>query len=92
MTRVTRVVVLLLLCVMLGGLGGCISYIRPSDAVLIDDHAGNVHAINPLIQADPAVPGYLKRWMAAEDDTWQWLSAWGHGKHPTATTRPAVQP
>ena len=74
--------------VMVGLLSGCVTYVRPSDRVLIHDFAGNAAEMFVRIDDDGNCPLYVKtwaggvaRWAVAVDDL-------AHGR-PGPTTAPS---
>ncbi len=60
---------------------GC-SFVLPSHANMIDEHAGNAKAISNLAKLDPNVPLAAKQWFAADANAWQYMSDWAHRRRP----------
>jgi hypothetical protein len=63
-------------------MSGC-TFVKPSDANLIDDHLGNAQAMNALVQADPSVPPAVKQWIQNDVYSWQWFADIAHRRTPT---------
>lgn len=72
----------LVMVLMLVLFAGC-TYIKPSDANLIDAHCGNAKAMNAKVQADPTASPAVKQWMQADAASWQWMSDIAHRRTPT---------
>lgn len=93
-----RCLVSVLLLAALLAAPGC-TVIMPSTANTIDQHLGNVQALNAKVQAAPTaaddnapLPAWAKKWWAAEVNSWQWISDIAHWREPTAATTATTQP
>ena len=65
---------------------GC-TFVRPSDASLLDTTASNARAFNTKVQARADVPADVKTWLGADADQWSFFASWANGRAP-ATTQP----
>lgn len=83
-----KVMILLVLCLLVAGMTGCMSYVTAGDRAVI--HANYLNAVDTSVkvQTDPACPQYARDWWRDEAKTWTALDAWSRGvKFPT--TAPA---
>lgn len=61
--------------------GGCV-VVRPSDAQLLDQQAGNAAAINAKVQGDATVAPELRSWWASDATAWKAVADWANGRTP----------
>lgn len=61
--------------------GGCV-VVRPSDAQLLDQQAGNAAAISAKVQADATVTPELRSWWASDATAWKAVADWANGRTP----------
>ena len=69
--------------VLMLAMAGC-TFVRPQDAALFDTNAANSRAFSNAVQADAAVPAYVKTWIKAEASIDTNTANWANGR-PAAT-------